>query len=359
MPPQLSGARNFLLLQYSPALGTAIHATPLIPALHAAIPGARIAAAASGFAFEILTNNPGLEQLVRTPNPQQDFLAAVRALRRTTFFAGEPFVVLQTTGNRRSIIALTAMLGGQHVRAGHTVLPQLSAAPLIFDRSFSQITNNLRIVEALGHGAALHAALLANPSLAEPRIFPSPSDTTAALALLQQQGIDLAHPIAIFVTQTSPTQAKSWRQDRFRAVAETLHTRHAMQIAFVGAPSESSAIDALRDGLSFPTANVAGRTTLLQLAALMAHADIALTLDTGPMHLLRAMHIPMVVIAPAWSPPIEWLPLDNPRARILKNATLPRAPHDYIIDEVSVAEVIANLEDLLTLYPPGTQRPRT
>jgi hypothetical protein len=62
----------------------------------------------------------------------------------------------------------------------------------------------------------------------------------------------------------------------------------------------------------------------------------------------------MVIIAPAWSPAVEWLPLNNPRARILKNADLPTAPSDYIIDEVTVPEVEQNLNELLALYPPRT-----
>jgi hypothetical protein len=56
----------------------------------------------------------------------------------------------------------------------------------------------------------------------------------------------------------------------------------------------------------------------------------------------------MVIIAPAWSPPIEWLPVDNDRFRIFKNADMPSAPPDYIIDEVSVAEVTGALEELLS-----------
>lgn len=52
--------------------------------------------------------------------------------------------------------------------------------------------------------------------------------------------------------------------------------------------------------------------------------------------------------------PVEWLPLDNPRARILKNLDLPAPTPDYIIDEVSVAEVESSLRELLHLYPPRT-----
>ncbi len=348
-----------MLLQYPQALGTAVHATPLISALHAAVPDCRIAAAASGFALELLRDNPGLERVVATPSPLNDLRGAVSALRAANFFAGEPFAVLLTTGNERSRITLAAMLSGFPTRVGFTVVPQLSSAPLRFDYRLSQIANNLRIVEALGHGSSLVEQLQHNPELLEPQVFPSATDLDTAHTLLREQGIDESQPIAVFVTQTSATQRKSWRTERFRAVAETLHREYGMQIVFAGTASESAAIDELRSGLSFDTANVAGRTSLLQLSALLTLADVALTLDTGPMHLARAVRLPMVIIAPAWSPAIEWLPLGNLRARILKNADLDEAPEDYIIDEVSVAEVEQSLRELLALYPLRTFTWRT
>jgi ADP-heptose:LPS heptosyltransferase len=352
--PDLSDIRNFLLLQYPLALGTAIHATPLIAAIHAAIPDARVSAAASGFALEVLRNNPGLETLISTPSPLSELLPAANAIRRAKPFGRERHAVLLTTGNERSRVILAALLSGSPTRVGFTLVPELAADYLRFDPRLSQIANNLRILEVLGHGPALIDQLQSNPALIEPRVFPSPEDVATAHQLLREQGIDESQPIAVFITQTSPTQRKSWREDRFRAVAETLHRTHHMQIVFAGTAAESPAIEALRSGLSFPTASVAGLTRLLELAALLGLADIALTLDTGPMHLARAMRLPMVIIAPAWSPAVEWLPLNNPRARILKNADLPSAPADYIIDEVTVPEVEHHLNELLQLYPPRT-----
>jgi ADP-heptose:LPS heptosyltransferase len=352
--PDLAAIRNFLLLQYPLALGTAIHATSLITAIHAAIPGARVAAAASGFALDILRNNPGLERLVSTPTPLREVLPAANAIRRANVFGRERYAVLLTTGNERSRVILSALLAAAPNRVGFTLLPELAAAHLHFDPRLSQIANNLRILEALGHGPALLEQLQANPALIEPQVFPSPEDETTAHQLLRERGIDESKPIAVFITQTSPTQRKSWREDRFRAVAENLHSTHNMQIVFAGTASESPAIEALRAGLSFHTASVAGQTQLLELSAILGLADIALTLDTGPMHLARAMRLPMVIIAPAWSPAVEWLPLNNPRARILKNLDIPTAPDDYIIDEVTVPEVEKHLNELLTLYPPRT-----
>ncbi|MGC9198631.1 MAG: glycosyltransferase family 9 protein [Acidobacteriaceae bacterium] len=352
--PDLAEVRNFLLLQHPLALGTAIHATPLIAAIHAVIPEARVSAAASGFALEILRNNPGLETLTFSPSPLHEVRAAAKALRRAKPFGREHHAVLLTTGNERSRVMLSALLAGSPVRAGFTLLPELAAAHLRFDPRLSQIANNLRILDLLGHGAALLEQLQANPDLLEPQVFPSPDDLDTAHQLLREHGVDEQEPIAVFITQTSVTQRKSWRAERFCAVAETLHRKYRMQIVFAGTGGEAAAIDALRAGLSFSTASVAGQTRPLELAAILSLADVALTLDTGPMHLARAVRLPMVIIAPAWSPEVEWLPLNNPRARILKNAELSSAPPDYIIDEVTVDQVEQNLAELLRIYPPRT-----
>jgi len=44
---------------------------------------------------------------------------------------------------------------------------------------------------------------------------------------------------------------------------------------------------------------------------------------------------------------VEWLPVGDPRFRILKNADMPVATPDYIIDEVSVEEVNTALMELM------------
>jgi hypothetical protein len=45
--------------------------------------------------------------------------------------------------------------------------------------------------------------------------------------------------------------------------------------------------------------------------------------------------------------------MGNPSFRILRNLDLATQPADYIIDEVSVAEVCDALGDLLRKYPPS------
>lgn len=348
----LKDIRNFVLLEHSLALGTAVHGTPLIRALRTVVPGARIVAAASGFGLGVLQGSPDLERLIPMPSPMNDLRGAIRALQQAGISGREPSAVLQSTGNGRTRVTLAAMLSGGHTRVGFGLHPELSAAALVFDPRKSQIDNNLGIIRGLGHGAALEAALARDPNLAEPVVYPSASEFESIGALLGAEGIVVSAPIAVFITQTSLTQKKGWRPQRFRGVAEMLAKEFGAQIVFAGMAAEAAAIEALRSGLRVRSASVAGRTNLGELSALFGLADVALTLDTGPMHLARAMQSPMVVIAPAWSPPIEWLPLHNPKARVLKNMDLPAAPEGYVIDEVSVDEVNAALRELLAQYPP-------
>lgn len=335
---RLHEIENFIIFQHASALGTAIHSTPLFPALKQAVPEARIAVIGSGFSLDVLRHNPHVDTLIATPSPLKDLKASVRLLRSRLPFRGSAFATLTPLGNERTLVVLQALLSGASTRIGFTVQPDLFRAPLRFENTKSQIANNLRIVQALGHKAAHF----------EPRIFFSEQDIAEARNLLAASGVEDGQPVAVFVTQTSVTQRKSWRPERFREAAIFLREKYGTHILFVGTASESPAIDDLRNGLPFATTNIAGKTNLPQLAALMSLCTVGLTLDTGPLHVGRAAGLPMVIIAPAWSPPLEWLPVGNKKFRILKNADMPSATPDYIIDEVSVSDVTSALDDLLS-----------
>ena len=149
------------------------------------------------------------------------------------------------------------------------------------------------------------------------------------------------------VTQTSPTQRKGWRTERWIALGRYLIEHEGADLVFVGTAGEAGAIEALRAQIGSPTLSVAGQTGIAELAAIFMRCDLGVTLDTGPLHVGRAVQLPMVILAPAWSPVHEWLPVKDPRYRILKNLDFaPPAPADYILDEVRVDEVIAAVKDL-------------
>jgi ADP-heptose:LPS heptosyltransferase len=338
----LRAINNFLLLQHASALGTVVHATPLIPALHAAVPHARIVVAASGSALEIFRGNPGVDTLLPIPDPTRHPLAAARALRKTLAF-DQPFATITTSGNERSGIALAAWLIGAENLAGFTLAPEIYRVPLTFDPAVSKIANNLSLIEALGHPAA-------QPF--EPQVFFSDAELEHVRALLRKVNPANA-PIAAFVMQGSGGQRTSWHDDRFAEVIGHVVALGCLPL-FVGTAADAAAIERIQ-ALAHGVGNsFAGRTSITQLAALFCLCDLVVSVDTGAMHVARASGTPMVVLGPSWQKPIEWLPLNIANIHILRGADRMDVPPNYCLDEIEVAEVIVAIDTLRQAFPQTT-----
>lgn len=340
----LNGVSSFLVLEYSIPLGNAVHASPIFEALHQAVPGAFVAMACSGMPFQVHQHSPFIQQVIKTTNPYQSPLKAAAEIRKCWRLAGrETSCILTPVGSERTKVSATAFLSGPGSRVGYTLLPKLFHRAIRYEPSESLLHNNLALLQALGHRSVHY----------EPRVFFTPPELESARSLLRQNNLDDGHPIAVFVTQTSKTQFKGWRDERFIALANHMKESQRCHIIFVGTAEEDPAIQTIQKGINFSTVSLAGKTSIPILSALLCMSDIALTLDTGIMHLGRAAQVPMCIIAPAWSPAIEWLPLDNDLFHVHKNGDSAAMTTDYIIDEVSVEEIRASVDDLLRRHVPS------
>jgi ADP-heptose:LPS heptosyltransferase len=104
--------------------------------------------------------------------------------------------------------------------------------------------------------------------------------------------------VALLVPGASPGRpAKRWPVARFAELAELLGVRGLSPVV-VGSAADAPlarAIPAARD--------LTGRTTLPQLAAIAARAELAIGNDTGPMHIAAAVGCPSIVLFSADSDP--------------------------------------------------------
>ena len=92
-------------------------------------------------------------------------------------------------------------------------------------------------------------------------------------------------------------------------------------------------------------------TGVAQLAALLAMSDMLVSLDTGTMHVGRAVEVPMVVLGPSWQKPIEWLPLGLPQVTILRGKDCDEVPEGYRLDDISAEAVTAALDANTKRFP--------
>jgi ADP-heptose:LPS heptosyltransferase len=140
----------------------------------------------------------------------------------------------------------------------------------------------------------------------------------------------LRPPYALIVPGASPHRPeKRWPAERFGALAGRLAGRGLMPVA-VGAASEAALTRAVRDHAGM-TVDLAGRTTIADLAALARGAALAVGNDTGPMHWFAAAGCPTLTLFSAASDPALCAPRGS-RATILRRDRLADLPVNDVAD---------------------------
>lgn len=143
--------------------------------------------------------------------------------------------------------------------------------------------------------------------------------------------------------------ARRWPAERFARVAETLRDRHKMGIVFVGTTTDG--VDELLSHYDGPALNLAGRTDLHQLAAILRQATLFIGADSGVMHIATAAGAPAVAIFgpsndAAWGP---WTAGLSPS--IVVRADLDCQPCNYVGFQVGQREGCATRDCMNAITP--------
>lgn len=159
---------------------------------------------------------------------------------------------------------------------------------------------------------------------------------------------------AVVLHPGAGAQARRWPAQRFAAVARHLAAAGRGPIVVTGSADEAALARAVAvaGGLP-PSAVLAGRTSLTELAALAATATLVISNDTGVAHLASAYQTPSVVLFGP-TPPAAWGPPANgPHVALWHGDTLTRGgdPHGDRVDPalaaIQVDEVLVAADGLL------------
>ena len=193
------------------------------------------------------------------------------------------------------------------------------------ERSAHQIYDYLHLVAALG----------ANPEPLLPRL-------EIAAAEIQQAEQDLLAGLRHEVAEAAPGKplillglnagaeygpAKRWPAESFAAVAREVSRKHGncAWLAFGGAGDWQICSDIARLA-GGGVVNLAGKTSLRQLMALLKLCRVLLTNDTGPMHVAAALGTPVVVPFGSTSPELTGPGLPGDTHHQLLTSAAPCAP---------------------------------
>lgn len=99
--------------------------------------------------------------------------------------------------------------------------------------------------------------------------------------------------------------ARRWDATKFATIADALHTKHGLRIVLVGGKNDDTA--AVQAAIQSEAVDLTGKTTLAELAGVIAGAALYIGADSGVMHIAASTGTPIVAIfGPsnhnAWSP---------------------------------------------------------
>lgn len=321
--------QRIAIVRSLPGLGDLLCAVPAWRSLRAAAPTAQITLIGLPWArtfveryaayvdnFLEFPGYPGIPEVYAPLTKLPAFFASVQQQRfdlalqmHGSGIVSNPFTVL--LGAR---LNAGFYLPGQYCPDADRFLPYPEHEP--------EVWRHLRLMEFLGippQGAELEFPLWEEDE--------SALHTIEEVSNLQTGEYVCIHPGASVVE-------RRWSPSKFAVVADALATR--VQVVLTGTAAEAPLTQAVRESMRSTPIDLAGRTSLGAIAALLSKARLLVCNDTGISHLAAALRVKSVVIFSA-SDPNRWAPLDRDRHRILSDQTA---------TPITPAAVMAQVEDL-------------
>lgn len=320
-PPMSAAARDAkrILIVRCDHIGDAFMSVPAIAWVRQAFPNAHIALMVASWSSPLFEGSPLVDELIVHDPPwwtkRRQARFGTAGLNRASMskllgvissLRAEPFdLCIELRGDPRQMLAYGYLAQARFVlsRDRHGATGFADFAPSI-DESLHEVEQNLQLVRHLASDGRF-------PETPLTFTFPAPMDDAdrgKVRALLrhgtrhtENGGLTIvAHPGAKHVNQWP---AAYWREWVRRMAA---WGGPSMRILLTGGPGEGLLCETIAQDEPSVTV-LAGKLSLRETAALMELSDLVVIGDTGPMHLLNAVHTPAILLFGP-TPPSRYAP---------------------------------------------------
>jgi heptosyltransferase-2 len=343
-----------LLIRCTNWLGDAVMTTPAIRAVRETFPAAELTLLANPLVSQLFSAQISVDRvLVYDRNGIHAGLAG--KLRMAKELRAQRFdlaILLQNAFDA----ALVTWLAGIPRRLGKNSdgrgLLLTHPYPLRFETvGAHQVDSYLAMLESFGIAGADRRISLATTDAEDSRLA----------ALLAEAGIGPTDFLLGINPGATYGAAKRWYPERFAIVAQKLAANWQARIVITGGPGEAAIAREIEDGLAGGCLNLAGKTSVRELMALIKRCNFFITNDSGPMHIAAAFGVPLVAIFGS-TDHLTTAPFSS-RAAIVRQETdcapcLKReCPTDHrCMTAVTVDDVVTAAVELCNATPKGMKR---
>lgn len=277
---------NRILVVKLDHIGDVILSTPVFSNLRKAYPNAELHALCGKWSRVILENHPDVEKVIEynspvfcrseEPTTLRQTRQLFRQLRKQKYD-----LLIELRGDWR-IIRFSA-LRPTPKRLCHASIQIANKFGFQRFSSEHESYRNLDVLKQVGIPTPIQRTTFAI----------SAENDQWALSFLKDHQIKQELPI-ITIHPGSPIDIKRWKSERFAELADWLITQKDAQVLFVGVPDEIQIITQIQALMQDESINIAGKTTIPQLASILRKSIMFIGNDSGPMHLAAAIGIPTV-----------------------------------------------------------------
>jgi len=287
---------NILIVKLS-AVGDVVHTLPALAALRKHFPQAHITWVIEEAAADLIAGHPDLDRVIisrrkawtqtgrqgrigNTLNEIKTFLYALR---------DRPYdLVIDFHGLFKSAL-LVGLCRGQR-KLGYDSLQELSG--LFYNEKIPEDLNKHAVDRYLDFPAYLGA------TPAKPVFFipVAEENRNRVSTLLEKNGITGGSDPFIAINPVALWPTKLWSREKFADLASMIGEELQVPVILTGSAKEKPYIDSIEAMMRAPVVNLAGQTSLRDLACLYGRAALVVTTDSGPMHIAAAMGTPVVAL---------------------------------------------------------------
>jgi lipopolysaccharide heptosyltransferase II len=114
--------------------------------------------------------------------------------------------------------------------------------------------------------------------------------------MLHDAGVQPDEQVIVCHVSSNNGQSKRWPIPYWATLIDRLVREEHAQVVLSGASSDLPIIEGVMRRMQERAINLAGKTSLTQLAALLQRADLVISGDSGPMHMAVAVDTPLIAI---------------------------------------------------------------
>lgn len=249
-------------------IGDALMTTPAIRLIKKISPTANIIALVSKCAYDIIKDNPNIEQIVIRKNKLSfsDRLRIIRDIKKVTSSEIILAILFRDTFFNR----IVAYFSGAKITA---------IANDIRDKSYKEIC--LNTVENVFRCKTDKA----NYDMYDMDVFMSQADREIAEKFLYENSCEKF----IVINPVSSREAKMWNIANYSQLIDNIFLNYHLKTVIIGSKEDLKICKTIYDRCNYKPVIASGKLSLIETAAVIEKSQIFISPDTGPLHISIAL----------------------------------------------------------------------